>query len=57
MNNLDCWEKFIMKLNLGTKLISLFAITGFVPLAAVGALSYYNSGILPEKTPRKRFSI
>ena len=32
-----------MKINLGTRLISLFAIAGFVPLLAVGVLSYYNS--------------
>ena len=47
-----------MKINLGTRLISLFAITGFVPLAAVGALSYYNSSkALKEQSFNQLISI
>lgn len=32
-----------MKINLNTKIISLFVMAGLIPLAAIGVLSYYSS--------------
>lgn len=38
-----------MKMNLNTKIISLFIIGGLVPLIAIGVLSYYSSSKALEK--------
>lgn len=38
-----------MKMNLSTKIISLFIIGGLVPLIAIGVLSYYSSSKALEK--------
>ncbi|MFN3531896.1 MAG: methyl-accepting chemotaxis protein [Candidatus Brocadia sp.] len=38
-----------MKINLSTKIISLFIIGGLVPLVAIGILSYYSSSKALEK--------